>query len=347
MANEARITQVVAEVLAESSAIPNARVTQVVIEVLRPSTAEPEVVCDFDKIPVPTVTCHRFSTLWKIERLDGAIFRFTDHNIKLTVQGQVYTPIDSFIATAREAQSQLESINVTAQGSVTAASFTVDKMIAGFFREAEVTEFVVDWKYPWAGIIICNIYIIEQLTFDGERWVAEFVGQAKRLTRQVGHVYSRNCRYTLGDQDCKVDLSTGGFTNTPSNGVTAVTTDRESTQFAATDLTDDDAFWAQGTIEWTEGDNTGIDTEVKTWTKSGAGFVLAIPTPFDIVVGDKFIVIAGCDKSQRTCIDKFDNNVNHGGFPNIPGPDKILHGPSIKARGGKRAVLMDIALSFL
>ena len=57
-----------------------------------------------------------------------------------------------------------------------------------------------------------------------------------------------------------------------------------------------------------------------------------------------FTVIAGCDKSQRTCIDKFDNNINHGGFPNIPGPDKVLHGPSIEARGGARAVIWQFFL---
>ncbi len=343
MANEARVTQVVAEVLAESSANPFARVTQVVIEVLRPSVAPAEIVCDFDKIPIPTINCHRFSTCWKIERLDGTIFRYTDHNVKLTVQGQVYTPVDSFLATAREAQSQLESINVTATGAVASTSFVVNDMIAGFFREAEITEFVVDWKYPWAGILLCNVYIIESLTFDGERWVGEFVGQGARLTRQVGNVYSRNCRYTLGDQKCDFDLSTAGFTET-AVVVTAIVTDRENTQFTATALTNDDAFWAQGSISWTLGSNTGIDTEVKTWTKTGAGFVLSIPTPFDIAVNDEFTITAGCNKTQRTCIDKFDNNINFGGFPNIPGPDKVLKGPSIEARGGARAVIFQTIL---
>jgi uncharacterized phage protein (TIGR02218 family) len=346
MANESRVTQIVGEVLQESSGEPNARVTQVVIEVLRPSTSPTEIVCDFGKIPVPTVNCHRFATCWKIERLDGTIFRFTDHNMKLTVQSQVYTPVNSFLASAREAQSQLESINVTAEGVVSSSSMAVNNMIAGFFREAEVTEFVVDWNYPWAGIIICNIYIIESLTFDGERWVAEFVGQAKRLTRQVGHVYSRNCRYTLGDSKCTVDLSTDGFTSATIS-VTAVTTDFESTRFTATTLTDDDKFWAQGTINWVTGLNAGVDTEVKTWTKTGAAFILAIPTPFDIAASDTFIVIAGCDKSQQTCITKFDNNVNHGGFPNIPGPDKVLHGPSIEARGGARAFASQLILGGL
>lgn len=342
MADEARVTQVVAEVLAESSANPNARVTQVVVEVLRPSAEPPEVVCDFDKIPVPTVNCHRFATLWKIERLDGAIFRFTDHNVKLTVKSKIYTPIDGFLATAREAQSQLESINVTAQGAVTSASFTVNKMIAGFFREAEVTEFVVDWKYPWAGIIICNIYIIESLTFDGERWVAELIGQSKQLTRQVGSVYSRNCRYTLGDVKCTVDLTTGGFTNNTT--ISTVTSEFENTRFTATGLTDDDDFWTFGSIEWTSGDNNGVCTEVRDWTKTGASFVLAIPTPFDMVVGDAFTITAGCDKTIKTCEDKFSNDINHGGFPTIPGPDKVLHGPSIKARGGLRAIVSQLVL---
>lgn len=344
--NEARVTQVVGEVLAESSANPNARVTQVVIEVLRPSVAPTEIVCDFSKIPVPTVSCHRFATCWKIERLDGTIFRFTDHNMKLTVESQVYTPVNSFLASAREAQSQLESINVTASGIISSTDMKVNDMIAGFFREAEITEFVVDWNYPWAGIIICNIYILESLTFDGERWLAEFIGQAKRLTRQVGNVYSRNCRYTLGDKKCGVDLSTGGFTQA-SVSVSTVTAGFESTRFTATALTDDDKFWAQGTIEWLTGANIGIDTEVKTWIKTGAAFVLAIPTPFDIAASDTFTVIAGCDKTMKTCEDKFSNDINHGGFPTIPGPDKVLHGPSIEARGGLRAIVTQAFLNRL
>lgn len=344
---EARITHSVVENIFESPENPNARVTHSVIEVLVPNNSPLEVVCDFDKIPVPTVNCHRFATCWKIERLDGTIHRFTDHNMKLTVKDQVYTPVNSFLATAREAQSQLESINVTAEGIVSSSDFKVNTMIAGFFREAEVTEFVVDWNYPWAGIIICNIYIIESLTFDGERWVAEFVGQAKRLTRQVGNTYSRNCRYTLGDEKCAFDLSTAGFTKTPSGGVTAVTAGFENTRFTATALTDDDKFWAQGTIEWLTGDNAGIDTEVKTWTKTGAAFVLAIPTPFDIAATDTFTVIAGCDKTIKTCEDKFSNDINHGGFPTIPGPDKVLHGPSIEARGGLRAIVTQTILNRL
>ena len=38
------------------------------------------------------VNVHRLSTLWKIERTDETILRFTDHNSPITFEGFTYTP---------------------------------------------------------------------------------------------------------------------------------------------------------------------------------------------------------------------------------------------------------------
>ena len=44
-------------------------------------------------------------------------------------------------------------------------------------------------------------------------------------------------------------------------------------------------------------------------------------------VADTFNIIAGCDKLAATCKTKFSNMVNFGGFPFIPGNDKMIRTP--------------------
>jgi uncharacterized phage protein (TIGR02218 family) len=46
--------------------------------------------------------------------------------------------------------------------------------------------------------------------------------------------------------------------------------------------------------------------------------------PYTIETGDRFTIVAGCDKSSKTCIEKFNNIINFRGEPDVPGTDKIL-----------------------
>ena len=52
--------------------------------------------------------------------------------------------------------------------------------------------------------------------------------------------------------------------------------------------------------------------------------MLKFKFPFNINVGDKFEITAGCDKEFSTCCSKFNNAINFRGEPNIPRNEKIL-----------------------
>jgi len=41
--------------------------------------------------------------------------------------------------------------------------------------------------------------------------------------------------------------------------------------------------------------------------------------PYQISVGDKYSILAGCDKTFSTCKNKFHNTVNFRGEPYVPG----------------------------
>lgn len=46
--------------------------------------------------------------------------------------------------------------------------------------------------------------------------------------------------------------------------------------------------------------------------------------PFDVVPGDQFRAVAGCDRLPGTCSSKFNNIANFRGEPTVPGIDKLL-----------------------
>jgi uncharacterized phage protein (TIGR02218 family) len=81
-------------------------------------------------------------------------------------------------------------------------------------------------------------------------------------------------------------------------------------------------YFSGGEVKWLSGANMGARMEVKEFANSTVTLVL--PMGRDIAVGDKFTIIAGCDKTKECCISKFKNILNFRGEPDVPGIDKLL-----------------------
>lgn len=58
-----------------------------------------------------------------------------------------------------------------------------------------------------------------------------------------------------------------------------------------------------------------------------ATVTLFMPMPFAVEIGDTVALQVGCDKLLTTCIEKFDNLLNFGGFPHFPGNDELFRYP--------------------
>lgn len=67
--------------------------------------------------------------------------------------------------------------------------------------------------------------------------------------------------------------------------------------------------------------NLGFRREIKSYVPGQ--FTLQLPFPYPVEVDDIYQATPGCDKSLETCRDRFNNVVNFGGFPYLPGTDKI------------------------
>lgn len=76
-----------------------------------------------------------------------------------------------------------------------------------------------------------------------------------------------------------------------------------------------DDYWLGGYAENTDGEKRAVyATDV-----DGVPDRIRLLQPFrNLAVSDQVTVYAGCDRTRATCAAKFNNHINHGGFPDIP-----------------------------
>lgn len=269
----------------------------------------------------------RLATCWRIERADSTILRFTDFPHEITLDGYVYSPLSSVSASARKAETGGDS-NVDIRGVLDSDTITTDDLEAGLYESARVYEIVVDWQYPFAGHVAENVFVIESVRWTGEIWDARLSSLPFLLKNKTGYLYTRSCRWRLGDANCGINLAT--YTRTGTVG----TLNQARLEFESTisGAACPDDWFTDGVITWTSGDNDGLSSEVRLFLAEDNVLSLHFQTPFDIAPGDTFSITPGCDGLfDGGCgTDKFNNKVRFGGFPDIPGTDRLYDTPVVE-----------------
>ncbi len=122
------------------------------------------------------------------------------------------------------------------------------------------------------------------------------------------NLYAPNCQHVLYDSGCGLVKSAHGANGTVGAGSTAMTIN----------WTGSSGAYAQGTVTFSSGPNTGTTANVK--DANSSALYLSHPLPNTPAPGDAFTVYQGCDHTQATCRNKFGNLGNFRGFPYIPPP---------------------------
>lgn len=285
----------------------------------------------------------RRCTCWKIELQNGTTIRVTDHDEYVylmedptnigtsTVDANVaFSPTRGLSGSAVQQQANVKAADADYRGVVDSGLIKESDLWAGVYREAQVTEYLVDWGFPYFGPLMSTVFYIDDVEWTGELWVAKVSGVSRKLDRRVGRVYGVNCGWDVGDANCQFS-----FGSTIETGTTIVSvTDRYRFKAFPTNGNWGTAgFYDHGKLEWLTGDNAnaGVISEIRAatnWIASTSIDVeLFLSTPFDISTSDTFKCWPGCDKLAATCNAKFNNLINFGGFPYIPRTDTILRAP--------------------
>lgn len=252
------------------------------------------------------------ATCFRVERRDGTIFRFTDHDQDLVVDGETYSASTGYTRTANTQNADMSVDDCSVEGVLSSDAITEHEMRTGVWDYAAVQIFAVDWTSLAAGRIRMKKGRLGEISCDQDgKFQTELRGLTEYLSQTLGEVYSPECRAMLGDSRCKVDLTPFTFTGT----ITAVTL---SDTFV-TDISQAAGYFNGGVLEFTSGLNSGVRREVLSY--SGGGFWLFPQPPTTPSIGDTVKAVVGCDHTRETCINQFNNIVNYRGEPFVPGDD--------------------------
>ena len=263
--------------------------------------------------------------VWRIERADGVVFGFTDHDRPLEFDGVTYEPESGFAASEIRMGTDLAVDAQEAEGVLTSDTITETDILDGRWDNAKVEV----WRVNWSAVgqrVLMRRGAIGQVRRGRLAFVAEVRSLAHVLNQTVGRTFQHACDAELGDARCGVDLDDPVYR--AGGSVTTATGDRS---FVASGLGSFAAGWfTLSRLTWTSGANDGRTVEVASHTISGGERHIALlEAPVrPITVGDDFVVCAGCDKRLETCRDRFANVVNFRGFPHIPGQDTMVRYPN-------------------
>lgn len=255
------------------------------------------------------------------------VLAFTDLNEGVDLDGITYGYKSSFSGSNIESEGNMAVDNLELEGIISnlANDISEENILAGRFDLAELRLFQVNYEDVSMGRVWLRRGWVGGLAVEDNKYTAEFRGMMDMLQQQTLEIYSPDCRFDLGDGRCMFDLT--GNTATPVTAATvtgSVTSLTNNRVFQDTTRTEGDNYFQFGEVIFTKGSNTGLSREVKEYTFISSELEVIIAFPFNIEVGDEYIVIAGCDKTFLSCKDKFNNLINFGGFPYVPGEDKLL-----------------------
>lgn len=265
------------------------------------------------------------ATCWRIVRLDGAEFFFTDHDVDLSVDGDLYLASVGYSRTAISSSASFAPANLDVEGLFDDGSLEEEELRAGLFDNAEVFVFLVNFEDLSQGVLRLRRGRFGEVTLgeDG-MFRTELRGLAQALSQRIGELYSPECRADLGDARCKVAIATAAFTR-PGEVVSVVS--RSVFTVTIDTPAPGEGWYSGGVLIWTSGANAGSAQEVKKWIAADSEVRLFLSPAFAVEVGDEFDIRPGCDKRFATCRDKFDNVLNFRGEPYVPGFDRIVETP--------------------
>lgn len=143
------------------------------------------------------------ATCWVVVRMDGAVFRFTDHDQDILFSGDVYTSSAGYDRSAIANDASLAVDNLDILGIIDNEEITTADLRNGLFDYARVEVFMVNWNNPDDGMLRLRAGRLGEVVLShAGTFSAELRGLTQNLSQTIGELYSATCRADLGDARC-------------------------------------------------------------------------------------------------------------------------------------------------
>lgn len=262
---------------------------------------------------------------WAVERRDGTVYGFTDHDRALSFDGLEFKADTGLTAKALQQTSGLAVDNTEALGALSDIAITEEDIAAGRFDGAGVRAWLVNWA-DLSQRMLQFRGTIGELQRSGGGFQAELRGLTEALNQPQGRVYQKPCTAVLGDKNCRFGFDVPGYA-----AELAVEAVDEARVFRFEGLSGFEARWFEyGRFVVLSGASSGLIGVIKNDRQVDGFRVIELweNLPSGIATGDMVRLEAGCDKRAASCRQKFSNFLNYRGFPDIPGEDWLMSYPS-------------------
>lgn len=261
----------------------------------------------------------KMADLYKITMVNGTVLRFTNYDADIVDGGFTYLSNNILIDRSRvrvvigvEVDTLDITINPHPADLVSGASF-LKTCASGLLDGAFLTMYRVfsDTNGDNAGSFIHFSGRIADMNMTRSQVDITVKSDLELLSVKLPrNLYQANCLHTLYDGDCGLTRATWGVAGTVTGATKTLINCGISNAAGWFDL---------GYIIFNTGALAGTRRTVKSYNINN--FTLLNPLPLVPTSGDTFTAFAGCNKSQATCTNKFNNVINFRGMPYVPVPE--------------------------
>ncbi|MDD2839556.1 MAG: DUF2163 domain-containing protein [Rickettsiales bacterium] len=255
---------------------------------------------------------------WKITLKDDMVIGFTTNNENFTYNEIIYNSFSSNDITNIKTNLDIEEDSFEFSNIISSSLISANDILAGKYDNALIEIFLLDIKNQINGKVILLTGTVSDMECKGDIFTAKVKGLKDKINKTIGEVYSPLCRCSFCDTKCGLDKTNLTFSAT----ITNVLDDVSFITNNETILNQSSGYFDNGIIEFTSGNNDGQKIEIKQY--ANGTFILSLNLPNELMAGDDFNVITGCNKQFTTCCNKFSNAINFRGEPHLPGMKILL-----------------------
>lgn len=263
--------------------------------------------------PAFTAALTTLAFLWRIERRDGIVIGLTSHDRDLLVEGLRYRATPGMTPSAIERDDGFDTDTVTLSGALSSDLISDTDLAAGRWDAARLRVSLIDWSDPAAEPLLLIRGELGLVQSGAAGFSAELRGPSSRLDSPAAEETSPSCRASLGDRRCGVAMAG----RRRMARVTAI-----NGRALSLDSAHADGIYAAGMLRWLDGANAGLDGRIA--ASAGTGIMLRDAPAFAPSVGERVLLIEGCDRRFSTCVERFGNALNFRGEPHLPGNDMLI-----------------------
>lgn len=250
-------------------------------------------------------------TCWRFSLKTGQTLCFSDSDEEICFKNETYISGCYFTPSRIFNSNELGEDNFAISGIIDEKIIKKDAILSGEFDEGFVEVFLIN-SDNYEDKIILKTGWLSEIKIEGNRFTAQVCSLGSKTNNIIGKCYSSSCRAEFGNQQCKLNKEAFSFLG------------------EITDLVQDNSFIDANRQETDDYFTGGIVTFLKnnrSFTVKefiGNQITLDFTHKLEISIGDKYKILAGCNKSLHTCIHKFNNVINFRGEPFIPSRHQLV-----------------------